>query len=156
MSKKSAGHGHDTRYVRLQKNFCFACGQNNAEGMRLKFTYDEARDCFVCRFRLGKRYTGPPGHCHGGIIATILDEAMGKVNKLRHVVALTSQIIVEYLKPVPLNKPLRVESREVSVKGRTHINMAEILSEKGEALARSRGKFIAIDPQRMFAKFVDK
>jgi len=39
--------GHDTRYVRLQKNYCFACGKNNPEGMRLRFTYDEGRDCFV-------------------------------------------------------------------------------------------------------------
>src|ERR1700680_1743847 len=156
MPKKSSGHGHDTPYVRLQKNYCFACGQNNREGMRLKFNYDEERECFVCRFRLSKRYIGPPGHAHGGIIATILDEAMGKVNKLRHVVALTSQITVAYLKPVPLNKPLHVESREVRVRGRQHINMAEILNPKGEVLARSRGLFIAIDPEKMFAKFVER
>jgi uncharacterized protein (TIGR00369 family) len=156
MPKKSPGHGHDTRYIRLQKNHCFACGKNNSEGMRLKFTHDQKRDCFVCRFRLGKRYTGPPGHAHGGIIATILDEAMGKVNKLRNVVALTSQITVHYLKPVPLNKPLRVESREVRVRGRQHINMAEILNPKGEVVARGRGRFIAIDPQKMFAEFVDR
>jgi len=156
MAGKKHEAGHDTRYVQLQKNYCFACGKNNADGMRLRFTYDEERDCFVCRFRLGKRYTGPPGHCHGGIIATILDEAMGKVNKLRHVVALTSQITVNYLKPVPLNRPLRVESREVKVKGREHINMAEILNHKGEVLATSRGLFIAIDPHKMFAKFVDR
>jgi uncharacterized protein (TIGR00369 family) len=111
---------------------------------------------YVCRFRLGSRYTGPPGHSHGGIIATILDEAMGKVNKLRQVIALTSRITVEYLKPVPLNKPLRVDSREVSVRGRRHVNMAEIVNAKGEVLARSRGLFIAIDPKRMFAKFVEK
>ncbi len=55
--------------------------------MHLKFTYDKKRKTFVCRFRLDERYTGPPGHCHGGIIATILDEAMGKVNKLRQVIA---------------------------------------------------------------------
>jgi uncharacterized protein (TIGR00369 family) len=156
MEKNSHAPGHDTRYVRLQKNFCFACGKDNQDGMRLRFNYDEERNCFVCRFRLGKRYTGPPGHCHGGVIATILDEAMGKVNKLRHVVALTSQITVDYLKPVPLNRPLRVESREMRVKGRTHINVAEILNQKGETLARSRGKFIAVDAHRMFAKFVDK
>jgi uncharacterized protein (TIGR00369 family) len=156
MSTKARGRGHDTRYVRLQKNYCFACGRNNPEGMRLKFTYDEERDRFVCRFRLGKRFTGPPGHCHGGIIATLLDEAMGKVNKLRHVIALTSQITVDYLKPVPLKQPLRVESREVRVRGRKHVNMAEILNEKGEVLARGQGLFIAIDPKRMFAKFVDK
>ena len=156
MAKKRTVHGHSTRWVRMQKNFCFACGRNNTEGMRLKFTYDEDGDRFVCRFRLGKRYTGPPGHCHGGIIATILDEAMGKVNKLRHVIALTSNINVDYLKPVPLNKPLRVESREVRVRGRYHTNMAEILNAKGEVLARSRGLFIAIDPHKLFAKFVDR
>jgi uncharacterized protein (TIGR00369 family) len=156
MAARKSTRGHDTRYVRLQKNYCFACGKNNPDGMRLRFRYDEARKCYVCRFRLDKRYTGPPGHAHGGIIATVLDEAMGKVNKLRQVVALTSEITINYLKPVPLNKPLRVESREVSVKGRRHINMAEILNQKGEVLARGRGLFIAIDPHKMFAKFVDR
>jgi uncharacterized protein (TIGR00369 family) len=149
-------HGHETPYVKLQKNYCFACGQNNPGGMRLKFFLDEERQTFVCRFRLGKRYTGPPGHCHGGIIATILDDAMGKVNKLRHVVALTKEMTVEYLKPVPLHKPLRVEGREVSVHGRQHINMAEIFNEKDEVLARSKGIFIAVDAEKMFARFVER
>jgi len=156
MAGKKHEAGHDTRYLQLKKNYCFVCGKDNPDSMRLRFTYDEERDCFVCRFRLGKRYTGPPAHSHGGIIATILDEAMGKVNKLRHVVALTSEITVNYLKPVPLNEPLRVESREVKVKGRKHINMAEILNEKGEVLARSQGLFIAINPHRMFARFVER
>src|SRR5208337_266453 len=156
MTGKKHEAGHDTRYVQLQKNYCFVCGPNNPEGMRLRFTYDEERDCFLCRFRLSKRYTGPPGHSHGGIIATILDEAMGKVNKLRHVVAVTSEMTVNYLKPVPLNKPLRVESREEKVQGRKHINVAEILNQKDEVLARSRGLFIAIDPHKMFGKFVER
>ena len=156
MATHKSVRGHDTPHVRLRKNHCFVCGKNNPEGMRLRFTYDEDRDCFISRFRLGKRYTGPPGHCHGGIIATILDEAMGKVNKLRQVVAVTAEITVNYLKPVPLNKSLRVESREVEVKGRQHINTAEILNQKGEVLARSRGLFIAIDPHKMFGKFVER
>ncbi len=112
MSRKSPDRGHDIRALRLPRNRCFVCGPDNAAGMHLKFTYDKTRNRFVCRFRLDERYTGPPGHCHGGIIATILDEAMGKVNKLRNVIALTSQMTVDYLKPVPLNKPLRVESRD--------------------------------------------
>src|SRR5208283_1306310 len=148
--------GHDTRYIKLPKNYCFACGKDNPDSMRLRFTYDEERHCFVSRFRLGKRYTGPPGHCHGGIIATILDEAMGKVNKLRHVIAVTSEMTVNYVRPVPLQQPLRVESRELSVDGRRHINMAKILNEKGEVLARSQALFIAIDPHKMFSKFVER
>jgi uncharacterized protein (TIGR00369 family) len=156
MAAKKNGAGHDSLYLKLQKNYCFGCGTSNPAGMRLRFSYDEERACFVGRFRLGKRFTGPPGHCHGGIIATILDEAMGKVNKLRQVLALTSEMTVNYLKPVPLQQPLRVESREVKVKGRKHINSAEILNEKGEVLARSEGLFIAIDANRMFAKFADR
>jgi uncharacterized protein (TIGR00369 family) len=124
--------------------------------MHLKFTYEKKRQRFVCRFRLDDRYTGPPGHCHGGIIATILDEALGKVNKLRNVIALTSQITVDYLRPVPLNKPLRVESWPVSSQDRKHVNAGEILSQKGEVLARGQGLFISIDAHRMFAKFVEK
>ncbi|MGD0568531.1 MAG: PaaI family thioesterase [Candidatus Sulfotelmatobacter sp.] len=152
----SKPQGHDTRYMNLQKNNCFVCGQDNPEGMRLKFILDEARQTFVCNFRLGNRYTGPPGHCHGGIIASILDDAMGKVNKLHHVVALTREMTVEYLKPVPLHQPLRVEGREIEKRGRTHVNAAEILNENNEVLARSRGIFIAIDPEKMFAKYVER
>jgi uncharacterized protein (TIGR00369 family) len=152
MPKKTSGRGHHARYDRLRKNYCFACGKDNPQGMRLKFVYDDEISRFVSRFRLGKRYTGPPGHCHGGIIATILDDAMGKVNKLRDVVALTSQITVNYLRPVPLHQPLRVESYEVKVEGRKHINMAEILNQQDEVLARGQGTFIAIDPEKMFGK----
>lgn len=149
-------HGHETPSTKLQKNYCFACGPDNPDGMHLEFTLDEERKTFVCHFSLGERYTGPPGHCHGGIIATVLDDAMGKVNKLRHVVALTKEMTVEYLKPVPLHKALRVEGKEVSVHGRQHINMAEIFDENGELLARSKGTFIAIDPEKMFGKFVER
>jgi hypothetical protein len=34
--------------------------------------------------------------------------------------------------------------------------VAEILNEKNEVLARSKGIFIAIDPEKMFAKFVER
>jgi uncharacterized protein (TIGR00369 family) len=154
MPQKFHGRGHGLRSVPVRKNLCFACGPDNLAGMHLKFTYDKKRKTFVCRFRLDERYTGPPGHCHGGIIATILDEAMGKVNKLRQVVAVTAQMTVEYLRPVPLNQPLRVEARAVSSERRKHVNMGEILNRKGEVLARGQALFISVDAERMFAKFV--
>ena len=154
MAKRKITHGHAIQgKPKPRKNHCFACGHDNPQGMKLKFSLDEETRQAICHFKLSRRYTGPPGHSHGGIIATILDEAMGKVNKIRQVIALTSQMTVDYLRPVPLNQPLRVESREVSVRGRRHVNMGEILNRKGEVLARGRAVFIAIDPSR-FAKFV--
>jgi uncharacterized protein (TIGR00369 family) len=151
MTKPSAS-GHDTKHVRIAKNHCFACGPDNPEGMRMKFKFDARGGRAWCQFRLPLRFQGPPGHAHGGIIATILDEAMGKVNKLRSVIAVTKTMEVEYLKLVPLRKSLIAEGRERSVRGRKHVNVARILNEKGEVLAQSRGLFIAIDPAKMFAK----
>ena len=133
-----------------KRNICFGCGRHNSHGMRLKFFREQER--FICHFRLGRRYTGPPGHCHGGIIATILDEAMSKLSKLRDVVAATSRMTVEYLRPVPLHRKLRVESRESGKRGRRLTRFAEILDEKGTVLARSRGVFVIIDPERVFRR----
>jgi uncharacterized protein (TIGR00369 family) len=149
-------NGHDTQHVQLPRNYCFGCGPDNPEGMRLKFELDEQGERFVARFCLEDKYVGPPGHAHGGIIATILDEAMGKVNKLRQVVAVTAEMTVQYLKPVPLGKPLIAEGWEKSVVGRVHHNVAEIRDEQGEVLARSTGRFIAIDPHKMFGEHLEK
>jgi len=149
MPRKPSATVPTTPLRKSSKNYCFACGKDNLQGMHLKFVYDNDRKCFTCRFRLSKRYTGPPGYCHGGIIATILDDAMGKLNKLRQVTAVTAQMKIDYLRPVPLNKPLRVDSRELRVRGRRHFHMAEIMNEDEKVLARSRGVFVAIDPKRL-------
>ncbi len=156
MAKRTHAHGHDTKQFRSHRNYCFGCGKDNPHGMRLKFFLNEDGKSFSCRFRLAERYWGPPKHAHGGIIATILDEAMGKVNKLHHVIALTSRMTIEYLKPVPLGKPMVAVGWGKSVRGRRHINVAEIRNQKGEVLARSQGAFIAVDPHRMFAKYLTK
>jgi uncharacterized protein (TIGR00369 family) len=151
MAKRKPSHGHSVLgKPGPRKNHCFVCGKDNANGMHLKFFMDEAARHAICKFKLSRRYTGPPGHAHGGIIATILDEAMGKVNRFRNVLALTSSMEIRYLKPVPLGKMLTVTGVEQTVEGRKHINMAEISNEAGEVLARSTGTFIAIDPEKIF------
>ncbi len=150
-SNKDHGVGHRTSASPLRKkNFCFGCGRDNPSGMRLKFTLDETGKQFVCRFRLGKRNTGPPGYCHGGVIATILDEAMAKMNRLFDAAAPTSRMTVEYLRPVPLNRSLEVRSRNVSKRARRLTHSAEIRDDKGAVLARSRGVFVIIDAKHVF------
>lgn len=156
MPKKKALHGHLTGRHQLPLNRCFGCGPDNPGGLRLKFQFDEMNNKVTCKFRVPQRYWGPPKHTHGGIVATILDEAMGKVNKLRHVIAVTSEMTVQYLKMVPLGKWCVVEGWEDRVEGRAHYNVAEIRNEEGELLARSTGKFIAVDPERMFKKFIEQ
>ncbi len=156
MAKKRVPGHEITKHPALRRNLCFGCGKDNPQGMHLKFHYHEESNSFVARIKLPQRYWGPPKHAHGGIIATILDEAMGKVNKLKHVIALTREMTVEYLKPVPLHKPLLVEGRAHYARGRRHVNVGAIRDEKGEVLARGRAVFVAIDPHKMFAKYLKR
>jgi uncharacterized protein (TIGR00369 family) len=133
-------------------NRCFGCSPINRNGLRLNFHEDRERVRVECTFRVAKRFEGPPGHVHGGIIATILDEAMGKVNRQKGVVAPTRRMAIDYLKPVPLGVELRAFGWHVSEQGRKHFRAGEIRSVDGAVLARSEGLFIAIDPVKMFRK----
>ncbi len=136
-------------------NHCFGCAPGNRNGLHLKFT--EHPDGKVqCLFRVPRRFEGPPGHVHGGIIATILDEAMGKVNRPKRIVALTRRMSIDYLQPVPLGVPLIAVGWAVRQEGRKHFHAGEIRTQEGAVLARSEGLFIAVDPAEMFRKYRER
>ena len=133
--------------IRLEPNLtnkCFGCGGDNASGMKLTFEQDNVNRRIVGRFVLGERYQGGAGFAHGGIIATLLDEAMGKVCRFREVRAVTAELTVEYLKPVKVQSEIVVEGRETEQKGRNLFMSGEIRNEAGEVLARGKGRFVVI------------
>jgi uncharacterized protein (TIGR00369 family) len=130
-------------------NPCFGCGGANARGMKLTFEQDDVGKRIHGRFRLGLEYCGGPGFIHGGIIATLLDEAMGKVSRFRQVHAVTAELVIEYLKFVGVDDDLIVEAREVERNGRVLQRTGEIRNARGELLARGRGRFVEIDPARI-------
>ena len=136
--------------VRLEPNptnKCFGCGGDNAGGMKLTFDQDNANRKIVGRFVLGERYQGGAGFAHGGIIALLLDEAMGKVCRFREVRAVTAELSVEYLKPVAVDKEIVVEGRETEMKGRNLFMIGEIRNENGDVLARGKGRFVVLKPR---------
>ena len=63
--------------------------------MQLTFEQDEAARRIRGMFRLGAEYQGGAGFIHGGIIATVLDEVMGKVSRFRDVRAVTAELSIE-------------------------------------------------------------
>lgn len=129
-------------------NTCFGCGGANTRGMKLAFEQDDAARCIRGRFCLGDEYSGGPGFLHGGIIAVLLDEAMGKVNRFRSVRAVTAELKIEYLRPVPVGQEIVVEAREVETNGRNLFHEGEIRNAKGVLLARGSGRFVDINAAR--------
>jgi len=133
--------------IRLEPNptnKCFGCGGDNAGGMKLTFEQDNVHRRILGRFVLGERYQGGGGFAHGGIIALLLDEAMGKVCRFREVRAVTAELNIEYLKPVSVEKEITVEASEAEQNGRNLFLVGEIRNEAGDVLARSRGRFVVI------------
>ena len=126
------------------KNFCFGCGKDNAEGMKLEFVIDDENRRVHGSFRLPGRYEGPPDHAHGGIVALLMDEAMGKLSRPENIVALTAEMTVEYLRPVPLRKKITIEARPTDHHGRNYWRECSIRDADGHLLARGKGRFVKV------------
>ena len=125
-------------------NKCFGCGGDNAAGMKLAFEQDNVNRRIIGRFVLGERYQGGAGFAHGGIIAVLLDEAMGKVCRFREVRAVTAELSVEFLKPVNVADEIIVEGHETEMRGRNLFMAGEIRNGSGDVLARAKARFVVI------------
>jgi uncharacterized protein (TIGR00369 family) len=112
--------------------------------MKLTFEQDDAARKIIGRFRLGAEYQGAFGIIHGGVIAVVLDEVMGKVCRFRGVRAVTAEMNIEYLKPVWVDADLIVEGYEKEMAGRNLHLIGEIKDASGRLLARSRGRFVIL------------
>jgi uncharacterized protein (TIGR00369 family) len=116
--------------------------------MHLAFERDDERQRVMGRFRLGPEYQGATGFAHGGIIATVLDEAMSKVSRFFDVRAVTAELTVEYLKPVRIGEEIVVEGFNARREGRQLYHEGEIRDAAGKLLARGRGRFVVVDLER--------
>ncbi|MGB7439078.1 MAG: PaaI family thioesterase [Candidatus Acidiferrum sp.] len=125
-------------------NRCFGCGAANPAGMKLPFELDFEARRTRGSFTLGPNYAGGAGFAHGGIIAVVLDEAMGKLSRLTDESAVTAEMNIEYKKPVPVDKPIVVEGWQDEEQGRNRFRAAEIRDAQGNLLARGKGRFVVV------------
>lgn len=125
-------------------NKCFGCGGANDAGMLLTFEQDNENRRIVGKFVLGDRYQGGGGMLHGGIIALLLDEAMGKVSRFRDALAVTAEMNIDFLKPIRVDQEIVVEAFETAQRGRNLFHMGEIRDSAGQVLARGRARFVIL------------
>jgi len=125
-------------------NRCFGCGAANPVGMKLPFELDLEAQRTRGHFVLGANFAGGAGFAHGGIIAVVLDEAMGKLSKLREERAVTAEMSIEYHKPVPVDQEIFAEGWQEEEQGRNRFRVAEIHDGQGNLLARGKGRFVVL------------
>jgi len=135
-----------TPMAHAAQNRCFGCGQANQMGLHLEFLLAEDHSVVSLPI-VPDTFEGPTGYLHGGIIATLLDETMSKAIRAGGFTAMTRQMEVNYLRPVPSGAPLRLEGRRASTEGRKHWAEAKILNAEGATLAEGKGLFIEVRPR---------
>lgn len=117
---------------------CFVCGLENPAGLKLEF-YDDGRDQVRCNFQIAEQHQGYPGVAHGGIVAAILDEVVGRVAMIGdpHHFMMTVKIEVKYRQPVPLLTPLAATGKLIKMRGRLGLAHGELSLPDGTVLAEA-------------------
>lgn len=118
-------------------DYCFACGPRNPIGLRLVFEIDAARRSSRAVFIPRAEHQGYIGITHGGILTTILDEAMIKLCWSLGIPAVTARLEVRFKKPAPVGKALEVNGRIAADRGRTLLTTAQIVGDDGSVVAEA-------------------
>ena len=85
---------------------CFGCGPLNVEGLRLVFV--PGPEGSSVDFEVPERYQSWAGMAHGGIVALLLDEAVGWAAWHAGHPGVTGRLQVSYRRPLKLGEPIRV------------------------------------------------
>jgi len=133
-------------------HFCFACGEGNPDGLRLRIEYPAPGRSRI-EFVPPKKFQGWQGLLHGGIIATILDEAfahaLGGAARGAGQAAVTAEITVRFKKPVRIGEKVIAEGWVVREKGRIVECESVMRDASGRELASATGKLIRIKPSQL-------
>jgi acyl-coenzyme A thioesterase PaaI-like protein len=91
-------------------------------------------------------HEGGPEVAHGGWTAGVLDEVLGHVPMLRGQLAVTGQMTVRFVKPVPVGRPLHARAWVERVEGHRWYVASELtLTSTGALLARGEAVMVARD-----------
>ena len=123
---------------------CFVCGEKNPAGLKLRLTVDAARGESAAEVTFPAHFQGWAGVVHGGLVATVLDEALIYAAGARGFKCVTGEVTVRYVKPVSTGATYSLKGRFVEDKGRIVLAESFLLDARGEEAARATGKLFKL------------
>jgi uncharacterized protein (TIGR00369 family) len=103
----------------------------------------------VAEYRPRAEHQGYPGLVHGGLIATMLDEAMGWAMYSLGVWAVTGKMEIRYRQPLPLDGRATVSGEVVRNRGRWLEVRGEVRSAEGRLVAESEALFMRLPKEKV-------
>ena len=124
---------------------CFVCGKENPFGLQVK--PDIAPDGAKVRIECTppEHFQGWANVMHGGILSTLLDEAITYVGIASFdSPAVTAQLEIRFKNPAPTGNKLIITASRVKNTKRLIEATADIILEDGTLIANGRGKVIKV------------
>jgi uncharacterized protein (TIGR00369 family) len=121
---------------------CFACGSNNPIGLKLDFDFEGEK--YVARFTPRPEHQGYDDITHGGIVSTLLDEAMAKLVYAIGIPAVTGELKVRFRKPARTGEELTISGWVTNEARRIIDCAAEARSKSGILVAEATARLVKI------------
>lgn len=100
----------------------------------------------VCLFQAGHLLEGPPGHVHGGAIATMIDTITGTHATYLSGLVMTANLNVNYRSAIPLGSTVLLESTLDKKEGRkTYINCKVTSADGSKIHTEATALFVSIN-----------
>lgn len=134
------------RVIAKQPNskLCLICGLKNPLGLKASFYELENHELLAICNPL-EEHQSYPGRLHGGIVAALLDETIGRAILTKYdgdIWGVTLEFTTRYKKPIPLDQQLRVIGRITEERRRFFMGTGELLLPDGSVAAEGFGKYL--------------
>jgi len=124
-------------------NECFVCGRGNPHGMQAPFETHREGHTASCRMVIPSRYQGWRDVIHGGILATLLDEACVHACRTIGPFPVTAEISVKFKKPVPPGAEIFVRGEVIQQRRRVLLARGR-LEINGQVYAEAEAKVLLL------------
>jgi uncharacterized protein (TIGR00369 family) len=120
---------------------CYVCGKKNPVGLKIDFKINAETRSISGSFTPSQDHQGYEGIVHGGILSSLLDEAMAKLAYSLGVPAVTAELTVKFKTSAAPGDELAVSGRIMEETNR--LILAEAKIERGPVvIAEAKGKLL--------------
>ena len=127
--------------IESPENHCFVCSPTNPLGLRLRFERDG--EAVRAEFVPGHWHVGWAGVVHGGILSSVLDEAMAYCLFFAGLKGVTARMHIRYRAPVRQSDHLLVKA-EIKRDTRRLADIEACILRDGQVVAEGAGCFMKL------------
>jgi acyl-coenzyme A thioesterase PaaI-like protein len=132
----------------------YVAGDPDGDRLRVRYFWratDARPAALAARAWFGPRAEGPPGHAHGGAMASVLDEAMGLAVWLAHRPAVAAHLETDFRKPIPLGTTVTAETTVGPAEGSGKASAtARLVGDDGTVYAEGSALFVLLAARHGF------